>query len=177
MNIEEQLRVEHSKKNGQHIADYIGNSSLKFDVLISSIKNKEQIIHQRASAVLGYVCEINPELITNHIDQLLICISDEQYHISVTRNFLRSLQNKTELLNETQLGKLVNYCFDAISDNNKPIAIQAFSITIITDCLTKYPELAHEFKVVLEDRLPFSLPAFKYRAKKALAFISQNHLG
>ena len=176
MDIEKQLRVEHSKKNCQLISDYNGDNSSRFEALISCIINKESIIHQRAATVLGYACEKHPVLIADHIDVLLSCLLNVNYHISVSRNFLRSLQNQTHLLNESQLGELIDYCFESISNNNKPIAIQAFAITIITNSLTRYPELTSEFKIILEDRLPFALPAFKYKAKKALRLISIKRL-
>lgn len=176
MDITKQLRKEHSKANTVLIGDFIfEDPSNRIPLLINCLIDNEIVIHQRASAVMGYLSEKNASLFIPYLDQLLICVETEKYHVALSRNFLKVLQNRLSL-SEESVSNIINYCFTILEKNNLPVALHAYSITFIQNELIRYPELANELKVILEDRLPYASAAFRYRAKVALAYIKKHKL-
>ena len=66
------------------------------------------------------------------------------------------------------LGKAANSCFYLLANPNQPVAIQAFSMTVLLNICKKEPDLKNELKILIEDQLEYSKPAFKSRGKKTL---------
>jgi hypothetical protein len=49
-----------------------------------------------------------------------------------------------------------------------PIAVKAFSLTILSNLSAAYPEIRGELKLIIEEQWEQSTPAFRSRAKKVL---------
>lgn len=175
MDIKAQLYKEHSKANAVLIDQYIGNNTNRVRELINLILCEDSISHQRGAAVLSCIYDRNKNLILPFLDRLINEGLYKPLHVAVRRNILRCFQDTTPL-NEEQLGLVVDHCFKTIQNISETVALHAFSITIIQNSLTRYPELAQDLKPILEDRIPISKAAFRYRAIKALTFINKNKL-
>lgn len=170
MNIRQQLLKEHSKSNTEEIASYINQNSELFAELMHLFIHDEWIITQRASWVISKCADKYPYLIIPHLEQLVLNLENPTIHVAVKRNTLRVLENVP--IPEQLCGSLVNTCFQFLEEN-EPIAVKAFSITVLANLLPQYPELANELKLILENQLPYSSPGFKHRANKVLKQISR----
>ncbi|MES1218558.1 MAG: hypothetical protein ABUT20_23845, partial [Bacteroidota bacterium] len=65
-------------------------------------------------------------------------------------------------------GEVMSLCFNYIISPAEPIAVKAFSLTVLQNLSIQYPEIKQELKTIIEDRWDFESTAFKSRAKKIL---------
>ena len=68
-------------------------------------------------------------------------------------------------IDEKYHGILLDVCFDWLVDESINVAEKVFSMQIIANHLTYYPELKNEFFEILEDQIPKNSPAFVSRVK------------
>lgn len=165
MDIRAQLLKEHSKANANYIAAYIGNNSLKFNELIGLFLGNEYRITQRASQVVSMVSDTYPELLTIHLNDIITNLQNE-LNDAVKRNTLRILQDQT--IPEEHEGFLANKCFDFLLSSKEPVAIKAFSMTILANLTMKYPDFKHELKTIVEDLMQTGSPGIIARGKMVL---------
>ena len=109
MDIKEALLQEHSKRQTIAIANYIGNNSTRFNVLMKLVLGNEPLLVQRGYWVLGYCAEAHPELFKNHIKSLIEHLSKVGIHDAVKRNTLKVFQFVD--VPDKLLGAVVDICF------------------------------------------------------------------
>jgi hypothetical protein len=68
----------------------------------------------------------------------------------------------------------MNLCFKYISSPTEPVAIKAFSITVLQNLAKQYPEILNEIKLIIEERWDHETVAFKKRARKLLNEMDTN---
>jgi hypothetical protein len=68
-------------------------------------------------------------------------------------------------------GKVMNVCFQFIENPSTPVAVKAFSLTVLHKLSKYYPEIKQELKVIIEERMETETAAFKTRGKKILSDI------
>jgi len=59
-------------------------------------------------------------------------------------------------------------CFEYVAFPETPIAVKAFSLTVLSNLSAAYPEIASELRLIIEDQWEHATPAFRSRAKKIL---------
>jgi hypothetical protein len=160
------LKKEHSKKQTSRIVDYIGDDKGRFGQLIRLFFNGEYRITQRAAWPLSYCVRRHPELITPYYKQLLDNLRRKDIHVAVIRNTVRLLQDVS--IPNRWRGRVMNVCFDFIADVATPIAVKAFSLTILANLSADYPEILPELKLLIEEQWEHATPAFRSRARKIL---------
>ena len=87
-------------------------------------------------------------------------------HNAVTRNIVRILE--VAEIPKKYHGKIMSICFDFIQSNETPVAVKAYSLTILQKLAKLYPEIKTELRLIIENRWTHETPAFKSRAKKIL---------
>lgn len=165
MKLREAILKEHSKKNTLLIVKYIGDDKNKFAELMHLLFNNEDIIAQRAAWIVSYCAERHPHLVTPYLKQVIEVLGKE-VHNAVKRNMLRILQNLP--IPGKYFAKLVNHGFHLLVSANEPVAVKAFSMTVLCNICKYEPHLANELKLIIEDQLPFAGNGFKSRGKKIL---------
>ena len=83
------------------------------------------------------------------------------------RNILRVLQSYD--IPASLHGRLMDACFRFIADPLAPIAVKAFSLTVLDKLSREYPDIRGELVTTIEERLPHETAAFRSRARKILA--------
>lgn len=164
MNLRDIILQEHSKAQKDSIVQWIGSSQERFDELFKLLLHDEYRVVQRAAWPLSD-CVINhPLFIKKHLAALIKKMQEPKVHDAVKRNALRLLQHID--IPEKHSGEIMNLCFQYIESMEEPVAIKAFSLTILQNLSAVYPEIIPEVKLIIEDRLPYETAAFKSRAKK-----------
>ena len=166
MDLQQLLKDEHSKKQTDRIVNYIGNDKDRFAQLIKIFFQGEYRITQRAAWPLSYCVRRHPELITPWFKPLLDNLARKDIHVAVIRNTVRLLQDVS--IPKRYQGRVMNICFDFIQSPETPIAVKAFSLTILSHLSADYPEIAGELKLIIDDQWEHATPAFRSRAKKIL---------
>jgi hypothetical protein len=175
MDLHQLLKDEHSKKQTDRIVNYIGNDKDRFAQLIKLFFHGEYRITQRAAWPLSYCVRRHPELITPWFKSLLDNLARKDIHVAVIRNTVRLLQDVS--IPKKHQGRVMNICFDFIQSPETPIAVKAFSLTILSHLSADYPDIAGELKLIIDDQWEQATPAFRSRAKKILKQLPPSQTG
>lgn len=170
MDIHQLLKEEHSRKQTDRIVRYIGRDKDRFAVLIGLFFRGEYRITQRAAWPLSYCIRAHPELIGPYLKRLLDNLKRKDIHVAVIRNTIRLLQD-VEIPKKYQ-GRVMSICFDFVQSPETPIAVKAFSLTVLSHLAVDYPEIGPELKLIIADQWEHATPAFRSRAKRVLKQLS-----
>jgi hypothetical protein len=168
MNLQEQLLQEHSKANTALMVAWIGHDPKRFATLMHFFLQGTDKEAQRSAWVMSYCVEAHPSLILPYISALFARCLEPNTHPALKRNTTRALQFAS--IPEADHALAMNCCFDWLQDPNEPVAIRCFSMSIIAQLSTHYPELKNELKQIIESALQYEdpSPAFKAHSKKIL---------
>jgi hypothetical protein len=170
MNLRKQLLKEHSKANCDSITRWIGHSQQRFDELFHLFLQDEYRVVQRAAWPLSYAIIAHPQFIKKHFAGLLKNLQKPGIHDAVKRNTIRLLQD-IEIPKKYQ-GRVMDICFGYIASPGEPVAVKAFSLTVLGNLSRQYPEIIPEIKLLIEENYERETAAFKTRAKKFLKQLS-----
>lgn len=172
MNIRAQLLVEHSKKNTDAIRSYIGQERNLVKELFDCFFSDETRVSQRAAMVISAVFDHDPHLVLPYTEELIENLLNNSQHVAIKRNTIRILQFME--LPESQTSAVFNHCLENIISVKEPIAVKAFSMTVLLNICKKYPELKQEVIPILELELERNESAgVLNRGKKVLKKLNQ----
>jgi hypothetical protein len=166
MDLKKMLKKGHSKAQTNAIAKYIGVNPIKFKALVEVYLSGPYRITQRAAWPLSICVEQEPSLIYPHLKKILDFLQKPDIHDAVKRNTMRLLQF-IEIPKRFQ-GQVIDLCFEYIQNPKVAVAIRVCSMTVLSHIIKGQPDLIKEFKIVLEDQLPYGSPAFTSRARKIM---------
>jgi hypothetical protein len=106
----------------------------------------------------------HPALISPHLSKLVRNLHKPGLHDSIKRNTVRLLQY-IDIPKRFQ-GEIMDICLRYISSPDEPVAVKAFSLSILQNLSQQYPEIKNEVKLIIEERWPYETAAFHSRAKK-----------
>jgi hypothetical protein len=164
MDLRRTILAEHSKANCNKIVKWVGHSQERFNELFNLFLHSEYRVNQRAAWPLSYCVIAHPNLISPHLAKLVKNLHKPGIHDSIKRNTVRLLQHID--IPKKFHGEVMNTCLHYISTPNEPVAVKAFSLSILQNLSQQYPEIKHEVKLIIEERWPYETAAFRSRAKK-----------
>jgi hypothetical protein len=166
MNLIKLILKEHSKASTDKIVDYIGDNPARFKELVTIFLRGPYRITQRAAWPLSYCVRNYPDLIKPHLKRVLDHLKKPGIHDSVKRNTVRLLQDIK--ISKSLQGKVVDICFQYLSNPKEAIAVRVFSMTVLANIAQENPELKNEIIPIIEDQLPFGSAGFRSRGMKVL---------
>lgn len=166
MDLLEELRKEHSLAQTKRLAAWVGSDPERFSLLFDLFSGEERRIAQRASRVMDHVVESFPFLLEPHAGAFLGNLARQDLSDTVRRNSVRMLQFID--LPEAYHGEIARLCETFLQDPEQPVAVKAFSMTVLYRLTRLYPELATDLIYHLQDRLAYEKPAYRSRAAKIL---------
>ena len=166
MNLEAEILREHSRRQAERIASWVGRDRRRFKQVIHLFLNGEFVVTQRLAWVVGICADAHPDLVRPYLRQLIRKMQDPGAHDAVKRNVVRILQY-VEIPSDL-LGIVATLCFNYLSTIDTPIAVKCSSMTVLARLAGKEPDLERELRLVVEQQLPYSTAAFRARAKKIL---------
>ncbi len=152
MNLREEILKEHSKAQCNKIVEWIGSSQKRFNELFHLFLQDEYRVVQRASWPVSNCVIAHPNLIINNLERLTNNLRKPNLHNSVKRNSIRLLQYVD--IPEQFQGEIMEICFGYVASPIEPVAVKAFSITVLGNLAKQYPEIIPEIKVLIEEQLP-----------------------
>lgn len=147
MNIRAQLLLEHSKTNTKRIREHIGRDKVRLEELMNCFFAEEYRVSQRSAMVVSDVFDNAPALLDPYIAALIKNLKSEN-HVAIKRNTLRVLQFIE--IPENQISELFDHCLENIVSVKEPIAVKAFSMTVLLNICKRFTELKHEVIPLLE---------------------------
>lgn len=129
MNLEREILKEHSKHQTVKIANWIGDNETRFADLMKLFLTAEYQIVQRSAWIDSRCAEQHPDLTKPWLSKMVSRAGEKNVHDAVKRNVVRLLQF-VDVPHALQ-GKVANLCFDFLQDLKAPIAVKAFSMTVL----------------------------------------------
>jgi len=153
------------------IAVWVGESEKRFKELLELFLYDSYRVSQRSAWVVSFVAEKHPKLIQNNIQALVNRLFDEGLPVAVKRNVIRVLQFIH--VPKNLQAKVMNLCFDFLSDPKETIAVRVFSMTVLANLAKVYPEIKNEIIQVIEAGSKNSSAGYKARQRKVLKILEQ----
>lgn len=166
MDLRATILAEHTKAQRDRIVKWVGLSQQRFDELLRLFLHDEWRVTQRAAWPLSYAAGKHPALVQKHIGKLIKNLQRPGITDAVKRNTVRILE-KVDIPTRYH-GEILNTCFQFIESHEEPVAVKAFSLTILENLLPAYPDIKQELKLIIEERWPHEKPAFHSRARRVL---------
>jgi hypothetical protein len=165
MILEQEMRKGYSRKLMLAVTEYIGNDGSRFGQLMNLFLGNDNRVSQRAAGAISYCVDRYPDLVMPYLEMMLNKL-DEKVNDGLRRNTLRVLD--TVDIPELLLGKAVDICFRLLASKEEPVAVKVYAMSVLYKVTRKENELKAELRLILEDQLPYSSPAFVSRAGKIL---------
>jgi hypothetical protein len=169
MNLEAELLSEHSRKNAEKLARWVGTDRVRLNQLMRLFLKGEFRTAQRAAWTVSIAAERHPLLFRRYLKQMLLRMQEPGVHDAVKRTVVRVLQDV--VIPDDLLGMATNLCFAQLSSGEAPIAVKCFSMTVLARIVKREPELGRELRLVIEEQLPFAGAGFRARAKEVLRYL------
>ncbi len=172
MDIREEALKEHSKKQTEKIAAWIGDDKKRFDQYLKLFLQDEYRVVQRISWVLSIVAEEHPAMVTKSLPKIIRRLDDDDIHVAVKRNVIRILQflpipEKCEV-------KVLDHCLKYIADPNETVAVRCFAMTVAAKLAGQYPELKREVSDTIKAAMKTTTPGLKVRSGDVLKKLEFN---
>lgn len=166
MNLREEILKEHSKAQCNKIVQWVGDSEKRFEELFNLFLNDVYRVNQRAAWPVSYCVIAYPKFIKKNFGRLIKNLQKAELHNSIKRNSVRLLQHVD--IPEKFQGEIMEICFGYVASPIEPVAVKAFSLTVLGNLAKKYPEIIPEIKVLINEQLPHQTAGFKSRVGKLL---------
>lgn len=171
INLRDEILSEHSKANTERIAKWVGGDADRFDELMQLFLKGEYRVTQRAAWIVLYCAEAHPDWMKPYVGKMIKRASEPNVHQAVARNVAAVLQYID--VPKKDLGAVVNFCFNALTNPNAPIAVQANAMTVLTNVCKREPDLKRELKTVIESLMVNGSAGIKARGKRSLAALEK----
>ena len=165
MDLRAEILKEHSKKQTVRLTKWIIKDQKRFDDLLNLFLHDEDRVVQRAAWIMKYVADDRPQWVLPHLEEMLEYCK-QPVHDAVRRNVIRLLEN-IQIPKELQ-GLVATVCFDFLSSSTEPVAVKAFSMTVLANIAKEEPGIKQELVMLIEERMDIEKPAFRIRGKKIL---------
>ncbi len=129
MNLEAELLSEHSRKNAEKIAHWVGADRGRLSRLMRLFLKGEFRTAQRAAWAVAIAAEEHPLLFRRYLKLMLLRMQEPGVHDAVKRTVVRILQDVD--IPDDLLGMATNVCFEQLSSGEAPIAVKCFSMTVL----------------------------------------------
>jgi hypothetical protein len=156
-----------SRTVADQVADFACFSDENFQELLDCFISDDYRLAQRAAWSVSLAGKTRPDLILENLSVLINQLQRKNVHDAVIRNTVRILEDVP--LPETFHGEVMDACFRFVQERPTPVAIKAFSLTILFNLSKIYPEIKNELRVIIEENIDLETPAVRSRGKKILA--------
>mgnify|MGYP000026181545 CR=1 FL=1 len=147
MDIKTLLLKENSKTIWDEVIQYVGEDEERFAALMQLFFSDELRVIQRSSQPISKIAEKQPRLIRPYLIELVTLLKTNPID-AVKRNTMRIFQFIE--IPEAVEGDLFDIGLTYLKDAQEPIAVKAFSMTVLRKICEKYPELAPELIMQIE---------------------------
>lgn len=166
MNLEQILSGYYTKTTTQKVVEEMIARPEGITELMLLFQGKNQHISNYAGWIISYLGENNQQLIKKHLPIIIQKLENDDNNSAMIRNVFRTLQFVD--IPQKQEGYVLTKGFEFLNNNNSPIAVKVFAMTVVFNLSVKYPEIQKELKLSLENQLEHASAGFKSRATKIL---------
>jgi len=169
MDFRKELEKGQSKELTTAIVNKVANSSKKMKELMDCFIEGPMRITQRAAWPISFIAQKHPDLLLDYYNLLIDLLNKPGKHDAVNRNILRAFQ--FAVIPKKYQGRVLDISFKLLKSSTEPIAVKAFSMTVIYNLSKQYPDIIPELKASIETLLPNASSGIKSRGLKILKAI------
>ncbi len=151
------------------LASYVAQHPEEIPQLIKAAGHTNHMVAWRAAWVLDNYARNHKAGITEYIDQLSGLLVATK-HNGVRRHLTHILCDAGPTFIDD--GRVVDLCFEWISNPTIPVAVQANSMSLLAGLCKLYPDLASELETVINENFIHGSAGFKSRCRKILRQIN-----
>jgi hypothetical protein len=166
MDLESEILNVRMKPDAVRIANWIGSDRRRFRQFMELFLHGEYRVTQQSAWILGVCFDQHPRLITPWLPAMVEKMQDPDAHVAVQRNVVRILQCAE--IPKALLGTVVSLCFEYVNSDGAPIAVRAYSMTVLANAAEREPAFRRELKATLELQLRSPIPAMISRARNVM---------
>jgi len=166
LNLEEEILKEHSKRQAVRLTLWIGNDESRFAELMRLFLKGDYRVTQRAAWIVSGCAEHHPDLIRPWLGKMIKRMQQPGVHDAVRRNVVGVLRFVD--IPAALLGTVATVCFEFLADQDQPIAVRAFSMTVLGKIALREPGLKPELRLLIEQSLPYGSAGFRSCARNVL---------
>ncbi|MGB0882653.1 MAG: hypothetical protein ACPGSO_06835 [Vicingaceae bacterium] len=171
MNYRKEFEKGQSKALTSAIVKEVANSQQKMDELMQCFIEGPVRITQYAAWPMSDVAKKHPHLLFKYYPLLIDLLNLPNKHNAINRNIMRAFQF-VEIPEEYE-GEILDVSFKLLNSSSEPVAVKAFSMTVIYNLSKKYPEIKQELSASIEALMPNGSAGIKSRGGKILKAIQQ----
>lgn len=169
MDFRRELEQGQSKELTTAIVNSVSNSPKKMEQLMNCFIDGPFRITQRAAWPMSFIAQKHPKLLFKYYPILINLLNTSDKHDAINRNILRAFQF-VEIPKKYQ-GKILDVSSKLLNSSEEPIAVKAFSMTVIYNLSKQYPDIIPELKASIETLMPNASSGVKNRGLKILKAI------
>lgn len=166
MDLESEIFNVRLKRDTVRVAGWIGSDPKRFRQLMALFLHGEYRVAQQSAWILGVCYDQYPRLITPWLPAMVKRMQEPDVHDGVIRNAVRILQCVE--IPKALLGTVVSLCFDFINSYDTPIAVKAYSMTVLANATEREPALRRELKAALELLLQSPSPGVRSHVRMTI---------
>ena len=166
MDLESEIFNVRLKRDTVRVARWIGSDPRRFKQLMALFLHGEYRVAQQSAWILGVCYDEYPRLFTPWLPAMVKRMQEPDVHVAVKRNVVRILQCVE--IPKALLGTVVSLCFAYINSYDTPIAVKAYSMTVLANAAEREPALRHELKAALDLLLQSPSPGVRSHARMTL---------
>jgi uncharacterized protein (DUF305 family) len=144
----------------------VSDNRILFNSLISTYIEGPYRVTQRAAGAVTEIASQNPSVLKPHFKGLIKALKDPGASNAMKRNTIRMFQFVAIPTNHH--GQIIELCFKFLQEKRETIAVKVFAMSVLEILTRQSQELRRELRIVIEDQLPYSGPAFISRGSKIL---------
>lgn len=171
MDFRKLLELGHSKLITNQIVGEVLTHPKKMKDLMKIFADGPSIISQRSAWPMSIIAENHPELINDYYDLFIDLLNQPNKHNAINRNIVRAFQYAD--IPEKYEGQILDVCFKLLNSSEEPVAVKAFSMTIIYNLSKKYPDIIQELRASIESLLPDGSAGIKSCGNRILRAIQE----
>ena len=147
------------------ICQHVCSRKSHFGELMMCFFSGDFHLSHRATLVILKVFDQHPRWVEQQVPKMVNTLN-QALPDWYKRNILRILQNQE--IPEPQWGHAADQCFRYLSSSESPVAIKAFSMTVLYNLTRQLPDLARELRLLIEEQYPQGSAGFRARGRQIL---------
>ena len=166
MDLKTEILKEHSRRQADRIVAWVGTDAARFRKLMDIFLRGEYVVAQRSAMAVGLCADRHPALVRPYIGRMVARMDDPLVHVAIRRCVVRLLQCVE--IPPALLGKVATQCFRYLAAGDSPVAVKAFSMTVLGRIAETEPDLGRELRLVIEQQIPYGSSGFRSCAARVL---------
>lgn len=163
-------KMPQSAENKEFILRIVDKGGISMESLIRIFNDSNLFTCQKAGWVLQIIAGQRSHLLIPYEEELIKGLNNAP-HDAYIRNTVRLFQELD--VSEDMEGLLYDKCFYYLTSFKSPVAVKAFSLTVLRKMALRHPDLIQELIVAIEGQLEFGTSGFKNRAYKELKILQK----